>query len=332
MKVSVIIPVYNAEKFLKKTINSVLSQTYSNLEIILINDGSTDNSRLICENFKKADNRIKLINKENAGVSSARNDGINLATGTYITFVDSDDYINRNFIESAINIFKSKKVDLVKFNFYKKGKHFKLKHYYSLPINEKIASNDIRIKNIVFNSDDLCPCWGIVYKSSIAKKIRFDKNIKVGEDFLYVINYLKNSKTLFISNERYYYYVINQSSVTHSFNLKKNIIKTENALYVNKNVEKIFLQGDLLKNNMRLLKSKRNIMSFINNCIDNCNYSNFIEALDIFLKNDIINQELTLIYNNCLTYKEKKILKKDFNSYLIIKVKLFLKKILKSFF
>ena len=101
--VSIVIPVYNAEIYLKKCINSILTQTYKNIQIILVNDGSTDNSAKICEDFLKKDNRIKLINKTNGGVSSARNMGIYNCEGDYIVFVDSDDWIDSRHIEYLVN-------------------------------------------------------------------------------------------------------------------------------------------------------------------------------------------------------------------------------------
>ena len=98
--ISIIVPVYNVEKYLKKCIDSILNQTYSNIEILLIDDGSTDNSGIICDNFKKRDSRIKVVHKKNSGVSSTRNYGLDLATGKYISFVDSDDFVECDFIEN----------------------------------------------------------------------------------------------------------------------------------------------------------------------------------------------------------------------------------------
>ena len=120
MKTSIIIPIYNSEKYLHKLLESVINQTYKDIEIILVNDGSTDNSLNICEEFRSRDNRIKICNKANGGVSSARNEGIETATGEYITFIDADDYIDKNYIEMLVNniedgylikIFNNKKLD-----------------------------------------------------------------------------------------------------------------------------------------------------------------------------------------------------------------------------
>ena len=103
-KVSIIIPVYNAELFIDKCIESIINQTYKNLEIILINDGSSDRSGEICNNYALSDNRIQVIEIKNKGASFARNVGINLATGNYIMFVDSDDWIEKDMIENMIKL------------------------------------------------------------------------------------------------------------------------------------------------------------------------------------------------------------------------------------
>lgn len=102
-KISIIIPVYNVEKYLKTCLDSVINQTYQNLEIILVDDGSTDNSGKICEEYKRADSRIIVIHKKNEGLSMARNNGLDIASGEYISFIDSDDYISKNMMETLYN-------------------------------------------------------------------------------------------------------------------------------------------------------------------------------------------------------------------------------------
>ena len=105
-KISIIVPVYNTEKYLSKCLNSLIKQTYKDIEIIVVNDGSKDKSLEIAKKFAKQDNRIKVFNKENGGLSSARNFGIEKASGEYIGFVDSDDYIKENMFEILYNMIK----------------------------------------------------------------------------------------------------------------------------------------------------------------------------------------------------------------------------------
>ena len=113
VKLSVIVPVYNTEKYLERCIDSIVNQTFKNVEILLINDGSTDNSIEICRRYEKNDERIKLINKQNSGVSETRNIGIENATGEFITFVDSDDEIALNMYEQMIGAANEKDADIV---------------------------------------------------------------------------------------------------------------------------------------------------------------------------------------------------------------------------
>lgn len=112
-KVSIIVPVYNVEQWLDECIESIINQTYKNLEIILVDDGSKDNSGVICDKWKLKDDRIIVIHKKNGGLSSSRNAGLDIFTGEYVTFCDSDDYIEKETIESMLNTLKEKKVDIV---------------------------------------------------------------------------------------------------------------------------------------------------------------------------------------------------------------------------
>ena len=112
-KISIIVPIYNVEKYLDRCIESIVGQTYKNLEIILIDDGSPDNCPQMCDEWAKKDDRIKVVHKENGGVSLARNKGMDIATGTYIGFVDSDDYIDKNMYEKLMDCKKKR----FRFNF-----------------------------------------------------------------------------------------------------------------------------------------------------------------------------------------------------------------------
>lgn len=112
-KVTVIIPIYNVEKYLKEAVESVINQTYANVEIILVDDGATDNSGIMCDEFAKKDSRIKVIHKKNGGLSDARNAGLDIATGKYIMFLDSDDFLELDAVEKMYREIKEKDADYV---------------------------------------------------------------------------------------------------------------------------------------------------------------------------------------------------------------------------
>ena len=141
MKVSIIIPVYNVEKFIKRCINSALSQTYLNTEIILIDDGSTDNSGKICDDAAKRDCRIRVLHQENSGLSSARNVGIELATGDALFFLDSDDYISCDCISKCVKMLNENSADIAIMQMM----------YIAEGTNEEIKS-DIKVQYVVLNT------------------------------------------------------------------------------------------------------------------------------------------------------------------------------------
>lgn len=205
--VTIIIPVYNTEKYLEKCLNSVLEQSHKNLEIILINDGSTDNSLNICKEFQKLDNRIKIINQENNGVSVARNKGLDIASGEYIAFIDSDDFIEKNMIETMLNNIKKENADISEIDFtltnlrdYSKKK--KLKFYEVSENNASIIKlfSGSKIENIVCSK---------LYKKSIIGDIRFDEKLILGEDLYFNFKVLlKQHKIVIDTRNSYYNYVI----------------------------------------------------------------------------------------------------------------------------
>ena len=110
-KISVVVPIYNVERYLKRCIDSIINQTYDNLEIILVNDGSKDSCLNICNEYKKKDERVIVIDQPNAGLSGARNSGIEIATGEYISFIDSDDYIHKDFYKEMLSTAVKEKSD-----------------------------------------------------------------------------------------------------------------------------------------------------------------------------------------------------------------------------
>ena len=201
-KVSVIVPVYNTEKYLSRCIDSILAQTYTDFELILVNDGSTDNSGKICDEYAQKDKRIVVIHKENGGVSSARNKGIEKAKGEWIAFVDSDDYISETYLsdfpkndENDMEI-----CGIVSFN----GQSF-ISNQQGVKYSDKNLS--LFYEDLFSYRANTSP-WAKIIKKEILKKnhICFDTNMRLAEDTLFILNLLNFINTIqIIPNTNYYY-------------------------------------------------------------------------------------------------------------------------------
>ena len=205
IKVSIIVPVYNTGKYLKKCINSLINQTEKDIEIILLNDGSTDNSEDIIKSYK--DKRIKYIKKENTGIGSVRNLGIKESKGQYLMFIDSDDYIKLDCVEKLYNYAVNNNSDLVVSDFYKDfGNHLeeiKIEDFNPSPLREN--------PNII-NYVNLGPC-NKLYKKEVLNGVYFEENLKY-EDAPFVVKALKNAHNISKLNEPLSYYVIHENSQT----------------------------------------------------------------------------------------------------------------------
>jgi glycosyltransferase involved in cell wall biosynthesis len=234
-KISVIVPVYNAEKYIERCIKSILDQTYENLEILLIDDGSLDKCPEICDEWARKDERIEVIHKDNEGVSIARNIGIDRARGEYIAFVDSDDYLDSEIFGKLITSIEKNNSDIAICNFYP-NKEIQLKEQltreevYSLLLDRKMFRGYM---------------WNKLYKTSIIKnnKIKFEDNIYMCEDLLFNCVYLKYCFNASYVNERLYYY--NDDSIS-AINCKLNS-KFLTVFDAYQKIEKIYINN---KNNL----------------------------------------------------------------------------------
>ena len=204
-KVSIIIPVYNTQKYLKKCINSIIDQTYSNLEIILVNDGSTDNSLEICKEYEKIDERVFIISGENHGVSHARNMGIRKAKGEYLYFADSDDYLETDAIEKMIQGFEKADCELIIAGYNEVESEEKIvKKSWG---KSKLKSDDA--KKLILDENGVGGyLWNKLFKLSLIKKfeIKFDETIYVWEDVLFVMEYLDKCKYVCLIDDIVYAY------------------------------------------------------------------------------------------------------------------------------
>lgn len=216
--ISVIVPVYNVEKYLEICLDSILCQTYHNIEIILVNDGSTDNSRAICEKYVEKDNRVRLINQKNKGLSGARNTGINHANGDYIAFVDSDDKILNNMYEVLFNNIKKTNADISICDFMK-VKDLTLKQNVDLTENlvlqiyntDEIVSKFLRVNS----TEQFFSVWNRLYRAELFDNIEFTEGI-INEDVDFSYKIFLKSKFICVSNEKLYCYNIGNNSITRN--------------------------------------------------------------------------------------------------------------------
>lgn len=225
IEISIIVPVYNVEKYLSQCLNSLISQTFSNMEIILINDGSTDSSGKICDYYNRLDNRIITIHQSNQGLSAARNKGLVIATGKYVGFVDADDYIDKNMYKIMHSYMKCFAIDVVACNFYHLYYDNKIK-IDKCNIRNKIISdrkniiiellNDKIIRNFV---------WSKLYKREIFFNLRFSVN-KIYEDILISLPIAMRINSILYIQDALYYYRHRDNSISKN----KNIERIESAI------------------------------------------------------------------------------------------------------
>lgn len=238
--VSIIVPVYNAEKFLKKCLDSICRQTYKNLEILLIDDGSDDHSRIICEQYAMQDHRIEVEIKDNGGVSSARNVGIEKATGKYIMFVDSDDICKPNEVFVALEAIEENQVDEVIFGMCAESSKQSNKQVFN---KHKFVGKEIRNNIDYIMLHGLSSPWNKIYlRDNIIKwGIRFDETLSLGEDLNFNIRYLLNCKSILYIPEVLYLYHIENSTATKRY---REDMYEQRLLSLNKMVQ-IFQDYDM---------------------------------------------------------------------------------------
>lgn len=222
MKISIIIPVYNAERYLNKCLESVINQTYKKLEIIVVNDGSVDNSEKICNEYALKDKRIIVIHKSNEGVSEARNTGINIATGAYFYLLDSDDFISSETIDIFIKRAKRTKADILTGKLISVDENGVVDSTFTFDKDriEKKNLMDSKEKFIYFFGKSFGACAGNkLYRTEYVKSldIKFEKNIYYGEDFLFNLKLYVNYPNIELINDDTYYYYKNSSSISNSY-------------------------------------------------------------------------------------------------------------------
>lgn len=216
--ISVIVPVYNVEKYLDKCVRSIMNQTYRNLEIILVDDGSPDNCPAMCDAYAKEDPRIKVIHKENGGQADARNQGIDIASGEYIGFIDSDDFVDEDMYEYLIEIAQKEQADVVTcecYDYYAEKEI--LRH--DCDFYEKTNRIDA-IARVMESRKATLYVVDKLYRKEIFDNLRFRKG-KTFEDAYIVVEILSKTKTVVFTNaQKYYYYHRLESTTSKPFNAK----------------------------------------------------------------------------------------------------------------
>lgn len=215
MKISVIVPVYNVEQYLEQCLDSIILQDYNNLEIIVVNDGSTDISGQICDRYAQKDNRIKVIHQENQGVASARNNALNISNGELISFIDADDWINQGMYSFIIEHF-TENIDVILLsypNFRTDSSDIKI--YSKEKINNNLITQFVGSKKISLGK--MATVWSICVRKKIIQNIHF-QNITMTEDKIFFIEVLLKANTLLNIPHKFYNYRINPNSITRSYN------------------------------------------------------------------------------------------------------------------
>ena len=229
-KVSIIVPIYNVEKYLDDCIKSIINQTYNNIEIILIDDGSTDKSKDMCDIWKLNDNRIIVVHKENGGLSSARNAGIKIATGDYLAFVDSDDIIDEKMIENLVDLLKEEKADISVCKFKKYLEKDNPKFSY---LDEKIIyDKNNALKELLFDRLTSHVC-NKLFKKELFGNIEFPEG-KNYEDLRTTYKIIEKCNKIVETKSELYGYMIRDDSITQKFGEKnlENYIEAVNERYL----------------------------------------------------------------------------------------------------
>lgn len=274
--ISIIVPVYQVENYLERCLESILKQTYSNFEVILIDDGSKDQSANICEKYAQKDSRIRVFHKENGGLASARNKGIERANGDWYCFIDSDDYIKEDYLEYLLNLCIKNNADISCCN-------------YDI-VYEDISNVDKNIKldeqesNQIYSSEKftyllICDkianyAWNKLYRSTLWKNFRFDENYRIYEDMVTLYKVAAEGRKAVFGCEAKYFYVQRSSSLLHTNKELGNLLDYFNVL---ENQEQYINNNHICTSKnvpFKLLKIE-NYRRYINYCIEHNEKINF---------------------------------------------------------
>lgn len=217
--ISVIVPVYNVEKYLHQCIDSIINQTYKNLEIILVDDGSTDNSGKICDEYKSKDNRITVIHKKNGGLSDARNAGLKVAKGEFIAFADSDDWLDQNIYNELITSLINNDADISACNI--AFAYDNKTEISSISLSKSIFNSEEAINQLICGTGFCAVAWNKLYKKTCINNMTFEVG-KTHEDEFFTYKVLSNAeKLVFINKPLYFYRQRTTSIMGEKYSLKR---------------------------------------------------------------------------------------------------------------
>jgi glycosyltransferase involved in cell wall biosynthesis len=310
--ISVIIPVYNAEMHLKKCIASLLVQTHQEIEFIFINDGSTDNSKSIIEQLQKTDARIVLINQENKGVSVARNNGIAIAKGNYIGFVDADDTVIENYFEKLLALALSTNVDVVVSKYISHQNKIETISPTLFPENQILNAEFIQNQIIPYmiQKENLNAIWNKLFTSEIIKQnaITFPVGVALGEDGLFNLHVFQKAKAIYFTDFIGYHYFEIEGSATRNFttnNYFENILKEYQYNYSNFANSSLSLEKI---NNLKAEKCLHKSISLIHEFTNPKNKLGFklaFQKIKLMLSNAQFNWIVSSHYNTLYASKGK---------------------------
>lgn len=294
--VSIIVPIYNAESYLEKCLNSIINQTYQNIEIIAVIDGCTDNSKEIVLSLAKKDNRIQIIDRENKGALYSRIEGLSHAQGEYIMFIDADDFIEKDCVEILLKHILKEKVDIVRCQYkilknqkYKKEKLVVEKNtIYQKKEYDKIY--ELLYSSIYFNS----MCRQLVKKDIIEKVKIKDFSINYGEDLLFQIELLNLSSSIMLIPDYLYIYNQNDNSITFTKDIEKIKTKMISSCKVNEvlyeNIKKMNVKNKKKYYDLIAIKTLYNIFNQYINFVKTANNTVFIkEVYELEFIKEILN-------------------------------------------
>lgn len=252
--VSIIVPVYNAEKYIDNCVTSVVNQTYSKWELLLIDDGSFDSSGMICDNYSRLNSRIRVVHQKNLGVSAARNRGIECAEGEYIAFLDADDALPQESLKTLVNSLIDNNADV--------AMGITCGEKWENHSGVEIWKGEDGIQYSLMDDPYTCAAWGKLYRRELIGETRFDRKIKINEDSLFVFQIMcKKPVCVCVNKEIYQYIQVSGSASRSAFSEKYfDILKVSDLKY--KKIEEQFPQMHDLAKNM-LLKARMNMLRLL---------------------------------------------------------------------